>query len=162
MEDNFVVLADENGKETKFEFIDVVQYMEKEYVILLPENNEKSQFLICEINKSEAGETSYIPVEDMEVLESVYNIFKENNIIVLTDENGKDASFELLDVIQYNEKEYVVMLPEKDEDGQVFIFEVQETGEEEMSYTPVENLEILESVYNIFKEKFKDEFNFED
>ena len=89
-----------------------------------------------------------------------------NNIIILSDENGEDVQFEFLDLIEYDSEEYVVLLPvmedEDEEDGEVVILKVEETGEEEESYVSVDDEEVLNKVFEIFKEKFKDEFNFTD
>ncbi len=83
------------------------------------------------------------------------------NIITLQDENGEDTDFELLDVIDYEGKEYIVLIPVEDEDGNVLILEVETDGDEE-SYATVDDEEILNAVFEIFKENFKDEFNFVD
>ena len=90
-----------------------------------------------------------------------------DNIIVLNDENGNEVEFEFLDLIEYDSEEYVVLLPiledgEEDE-GEVVILKVEETeDEEEESYTSVDDEEVLAAVFEIFKDKFKDEFNFTD
>lgn len=91
-----------------------------------------------------------------------------NNIIILSDENGEDVQFEFLDLIEYDSEEYVVLLPvveegEEDDDGEVVILKVEDSGnEEEESYVSVDDEEVLNQVFEIFKEKFKDEFNFTD
>ncbi len=89
-----------------------------------------------------------------------------DNIIVLNDENGEEVQFEFLDLIELDEEEYVVLLPvEEDEDaeGEVVILKVEDTeNEEEESYVSVDDEETLNKVFEIFKEKFKDEFNFVD
>lgn len=86
-----------------------------------------------------------------------------DNIIVLNDEEGNEVEFEFLDLIEYEGEEYVVLLPtdEEDDAGEVLILKLEDTdSEEEESYVSVENEEILNKVFEIFKEKFKDEFNF--
>ena len=90
-----------------------------------------------------------------------------NNIIILSDENGEDVEFEFLDLIEYDSEEYIVLLPvaedEEEEDGQVVILKVESTeNEDEESYVSVDDEEVLNEVFQIFKEKFKDEFNFTD
>jgi len=90
-----------------------------------------------------------------------------DNIIVLNDENGEEVPFEFLDLIELDGEEYVVLLPvEEDEeelDGEVVILKVEDTeSEEEESYVSVEDEEVLNKVFEMFKEKFKDEFNFID
>ena len=95
------------------------------------------------------------------------NMEELDNIITLNDENGNEVKFEFLDLIEYNDEEYVVLLPmdsEEDDDGEVVILRLEETDEdsEEESYVSVEDEDILMEVFNIFKDKFKDEFDFID
>lgn len=90
------------------------------------------------------------------------NEMELDNIITLQDENGEDVRFEFLDLIEYEGGRYVVLLPEDDTDGEVIILKVEDLNEEEESHTGVDDDDILNAVFAIFKEKFKDEFNFED
>ena len=107
--------------------------------------------------------------------EDLNNIHDENmegeeldNIITLNDENGEEINFEFLDLIEYEGEEYVVLLPvEEDDDdeeaGEVVILKLEDTeSEEEESYVSVDDEEVLNKVFEIFKEKFSDEFNFVD
>ena len=91
----------------------------------------------------------------------------DDNIIVLSDEDGEEVSFEFLDLVEYDGEEYVVLLPadlSEDEDGEVVILRLEDTDSdaEEESYVSVEDEEVLNKVFEIFKEKYKDEFNFVD
>ena len=90
-----------------------------------------------------------------------------SNIIILNDENGNEVQFEFLDLIEYESEEYVVLLPVEDdeeEDGEVVILKVDDTDEDsdEESYISVDDENTLTAVFEIFKEKFKEEFNFTD
>ena len=88
-----------------------------------------------------------------------------DNIIVLNDGDGNEVNFEFLDLIEYEGGEYVVLLPcEDDEDaGEVVILKVEESdNEDEEAYVSVDDEGVLNAVFEIFKEKFKDEFNFTD
>ena len=90
-----------------------------------------------------------------------------DNIIVLNDENGEEVPFEFLDLIELEGEEYVVLLPVEEDDeedaGEVVILKVEDTdSEEEESYVSVEDEDTLNKVFEMFKEKFKDEFNFID
>lgn len=88
-----------------------------------------------------------------------------DNIIVLNDENGEEIEFEFLDLIEYEGEEYVVLLPndEEDEAGEVVILKLEDTdSEDEESYVSVDDEDVLKNVFEIFKDKFKDEFNFID
>lgn len=90
-----------------------------------------------------------------------------NNIIILNDENGEEVPFEFLDLIELDGEEYVVLLPVEEEEtedaGEVVILKVEDTeSEEEESYVSVDDEDVLNKVFAMFKEKFKDEFNFID
>ena len=89
-----------------------------------------------------------------------------DNIIILNDEEGNEVQFEFLDLVEYDDEEYVVLLPideAEDEAGEVVILKVEDTeSEDEESYVSVDDQETLNTVFEIFKEKFKDEFNFLD
>ena len=59
-----------------------------------------------------------------------------DNLVELTDEDGNPATFEFLDVIEYQGKEYVALLPtEEEETAEVVILEIQpiEDSEDEDS-----------------------------
>ena len=91
-----------------------------------------------------------------------------DNIVILNDEEGNEVKFELLDLVELDDEEYVVLLPvtedgEEDE-GEVVILKVEDTDEEtdEESYVSIDDEEILNKVFEIFKEKFKDDFDFVD
>ena len=98
------------------------------------------------------------------------NGFEEeiSNIIILNDENGNEVKFEFLDLIEYESEDYVVLLPVledgEEDDGEVVILKVDDSDadSDEESYVSVDDEETLTSVFEIFKEKFKEDFNFTD
>ena len=91
-----------------------------------------------------------------------------DNLIILNDEDGNEVQFEFLDLVELDSEEYVILLPvateeNAEDDGEVVILKVEDSeSEDEESYVSVEDEEILNKVFEIFKEKFKDEFNFVD
>ena len=85
---------------------------------------------------------------------------EEESILTLTDENGEDMNFEYLDCIEYEGTEYLVLMPE--ESNEIVILEIQPVDEENENYVAVENEDILDAVYGIFKERYKDVLEFED
>ena len=95
------------------------------------------------------------------------NMELENeNIIVLTDEDGVDVEFEFCASIEYQGDEYVVLLPTDDDDGEVVILQVIEgenTGEDdEVTYVGVDDEDVLQAVFDLFKEQASDEFDFDE
>ena len=85
---------------------------------------------------------------------------EETSILTLTDENGQDLDFEYLDCIAYQDKEYLVLMPEGEDE--IVIMEIEPVDEENENYLAVEDEAVLDAVYGIFKEKFKDILTVED
>ena len=99
----------------------------------------------------------------------IYGGEELDNIVILNDEDGNEVRFEFLDLVELDDEEYVVLLPiaeegEEDEEGEVVILKVEDIDEDtdEESYVSVEDPETLNKVFEIFKEKFKDDFDFVD
>lgn len=90
---------------------------------------------------------------------------EEASILSMTDENGNEVEFEYLDCLEYEGKEYLVLLPvteAEEESEELVILEVEPVDEENENYLSVSDEAILNAVYDIFKEKYKDILTFED
>lgn len=87
---------------------------------------------------------------------------EEASILTLVDENGQDVDFEYLDCIEYQGKEYLVLVPAEEEAFEIVILEVQPVDEETENYIAVEDESVLDAVYGIFKERYKDVLDFAD
>ncbi|NLY43463.1 MAG: DUF1292 domain-containing protein [Clostridiaceae bacterium] len=90
---------------------------------------------------------------------------EREDIVVLVDENGEEVEFEHLDTIEMNDNNYVVLLPldEADEDeGEVVILRVEEGEDGEDTLVVVEDEDELNEVFELFKMRMEDEFDFID
>ncbi len=87
---------------------------------------------------------------------------EQSNILTLTDENGVDTDFEYLDCIEYEGKEYLVLMPADEITTEIVILEVEPVDEENENYLSVSDEATLDAVYGIFKERYKDVLTFED
>ena len=87
---------------------------------------------------------------------------EQEGIITLTNENGEEVEYQLIDSITYENAEYVVLLPVDEEDCEVVILAVEADDDEMENYVVVDDEEILEGVYAIFKEHKADEQDIED
>ena len=85
-----------------------------------------------------------------------------SNLIKLTDDFGRDVYFEFLDLISWNNDNFVVLLPVESEDGEVVILRLESINDETESYVSVEDEGVLLTVYSLFKDKWKSEFDFAD
>ena len=87
---------------------------------------------------------------------------EETSILSLTDENGAEVEFEYLDCIEFQGKEYLVLIPCENEASEIVILEVQPVDEETENYLSVQDEDILNAVYEIFKDKYGDTIEFAD
>ena len=87
---------------------------------------------------------------------------EESNILMLTDENGEDVEFEYLDCIEYNGTEYLILMPADENSSEIVILQVEPIDEENENYLSVSDENILNAVYAVFKERYKDVLTFED
>ena len=98
-------------------------------------------------------------MDNMEMMEN-------ENIIILTDEDGVDVEFEFCASVEYEGNEYVILLPTEDDDGEVVILQVMEAedarDDEEVTYVGVDDEDVLQAVFDLFREQAGDEFDFED
>ena len=84
------------------------------------------------------------------------------DIIVLKDEEGRDVRFEFLDLLEYDGEEYVILMQEDDDSGEVVILRLEGEDEEGEDYVTVEDEETLDQVYELFRKKHRDDYHFID
>lgn len=87
---------------------------------------------------------------------------QEDNLLTLTDENGEETEFEYLDSVEYEGQEYLILTPTEEDSGQIVILQVEPVDEENENYLAVEDEALLNAVYAIFRERYKDVLTFED
>ena len=87
---------------------------------------------------------------------------EEPFILSLTDEEGNEVELELIDSVDYEGKEYLILLPPEEEAAEVIILEVEPQGDDLETYVTVTDEETLNAVFTIFKERFQDFFTFEE
>ena len=79
--DNIIRLTDEIGKETEFEFLDLVEYDGEEYIILLPvevtEDDDGGILILQVTDTGDADNEEYTSITDETVLDNVFGIFKK-------------------------------------------------------------------------------------
>lgn len=85
----------------------------------------------------------------------------EPEIITLEDNEGNEVEFELLDVVEYEGEEYIVLIENDEEAQDVVILKIESVDDETENYVGIDDEELLTNVFETFKEKYKDEFDFE-
>lgn len=86
----------------------------------------------------------------------------EENYITLTDENGNEVSFEMLDILEYQERKFAVLLPFDEEDDGVVILELVPSADPEFDeFVAIEDENLLNAVFEEFKNNYEGEYQFE-
>ena len=86
----------------------------------------------------------------------------EAEIITLEDDLGNEKDFEFLDTVEYDGDEYIVLLPvDEDEQDEVMILRVESLNDEDETYAGIDDEEVLQAVFDIYKDRYKDDYDFE-
>ena len=81
----------------------------------------------------------------------------EDEMIELTDIEGKKKKYEILDVIYKDEEEYAVMLPEDSEDEVVIFKIIPLAKEDEVEYQEVPDDELADEIFNEFVKRTEED-----
>lgn len=75
-DNEYITLVNEDGKEVDFLVLGIVEYQERNFIVLMPNNENKGVTVILElIPDIEAGNSTFAPVED-DILYEVFDKFK--------------------------------------------------------------------------------------
>ena len=82
----------------------------------------------------------------------------DDSFITLTDENGNEVDFLLLDVMTYEGADYMVLMPLTDEDGEedeeeLFFLRAEKTDEGEV-YSSIEDETLLTAIADAYEKDF--------
>lgn len=85
-----------------------------------------------------------------------------NNIITLTDEDGEDINYDFLDLIEYEGQSFIVLLPINEDADEVIILKVEICDDNQENYVSVDDEELMNKLFLIFKNKNRELFEFTD
>lgn len=82
--DDIIILNDEDGNECRFQFLDMIDYKGREFIVLLSEEEaakEESDVDILEVVSVPGNPEleNYLPVDDDDIIDAVFDIFAANN-----------------------------------------------------------------------------------
>lgn len=101
-------------------------------------------------------------INEKENIKPMDNELDLDDIIYLTDENDNDIAFEFIDVIEYEDENYIALLPadsDSNDGNAVVILKMVEDIDGDY-YDSIEDKELEDTLFEIFKKKFKNDFNF--
>ncbi len=85
----------------------------------------------------------------------------ESALITLEDEESNEVEFEFLDVIEYDNEEYIVLIENREDADEVVILKINVIDDENEEYLSIEDEDLLETLFDIFKQKYEGEIDFE-
>jgi uncharacterized protein YrzB (UPF0473 family) len=85
----------------------------------------------------------------------------ENNVVLFTDDHGNEIEFEFLDLIEYDGDQFAVLLPTEENADEVLIMRLVPDEDGNEVYEAADD-DVVSAVFDLFKEKYKDDFNFID
>ena len=89
---------------------------------------------------------------------------RQDEILTLVDEEGVEHSFEVIDILQVNDKDYAILLPLEGEeavdseagDDEAIIFRIVDEGEENQTLMAVEDEEEWELVASAWEDRVRE------
>ena len=93
---------------------------------------------------------------------SVQNEINEDGaLIALTDENGNEVVFEILGVVDYDNDEFAVLIENSPDADEVVIFKIQSLDDENEEFVSIDDEELLNKVFELFKAQYDGYMKFE-
>lgn len=80
----------------------------------------------------------------------------DEEIIELTDKDGKKVKFKIIDVFEKDNEEYAILLPEDSED-EVVIFKVLYSDNDEAEYIEITDDKLADEIFNEFIKRVNEE-----
>lgn len=84
------------------------------------------------------------------------------DVVIMTDDEGNEYPYDIAARIAYDEDEYVVLVPQDEDDNEVVILKSVLVDDETEELVSEENEEITDAIFEEFKEMFADEYEFTD
>ena len=85
----------------------------------------------------------------------------EGTLITLEDEEGNEVEFEFLDVVEYEGEEFIVLIENDEDADEVVILKINVIDDETEEYVSIDDEELLDKIFDIFKKKYDGEINFQ-
>lgn len=82
---------------------------------------------------------------------------EQDNVVVLTDEEGKEYEFQVIDMLEMAEEQYAILLPAEEEANEAIILKVGEDDEGQQVLFEIENDDEWELVANAWQENLEDD-----
>lgn len=86
---------------------------------------------------------------------------EDDDFITLTDDDNTEHRYELLDVSDYSNRKFAVLLPDEEDAEDVIIMEIQDYDSDVNTFLSVDSESTRRAVFELFRTKNSDRFDFE-
>ncbi|HNZ41286.1 MAG TPA: DUF1292 domain-containing protein [Clostridia bacterium] len=86
---------------------------------------------------------------------------ERDNIIVMEDDEGNPIEMTVLEMLEYDDRTYVLMQSADESEEDAYIFEYEEDKDDAI-LTPVEDEQLLDELFELFVEKMDSDFDDEE
>lgn len=80
-----------------------------------------------------------------------------DKVVVLSDDMGNEVEIEYIDSVSFDGKDYAMFMPLENDDDEVIIMQYDNVSDDYDSFIPVTDPKIMQAVYDLLREKYKDE-----
>ena len=77
--DNFLRLRNQDGTEAVFELLDMIEYKDDYYIVLLPDGDDEKEIKILQIEVLPDDREAYVSLRDEATGQAVFQIFMDRN-----------------------------------------------------------------------------------
>ncbi len=128
-------------------------------------SDDKVKIILSKQTQKLKGFKQMAEIKDFYNDDSIQDDNFSPDLISLTDDEGKEYQFEILDQIEYNDERYLALMPQYDNpkealdsDGELVVLKVIVEGDEEL-FEEIEDDEEYEDVAGIFIDRLQDLFD---
>ena len=93
--------------------------------------------------------------------ELMQDMDNEGALITLTDDEGNEVEVEFLEVVEFEGEENIVLIENDEDADEVVILKINAIDEDTEEYVSIDDDELLQSIFEIFKQKYEGEIDFE-
>ena len=87
--------------------------------------------------------------------------YNEIDIVTLTDEDGTESEFEVIETFEFEGKTYYALLPVEDEEGEYVLLRLEQDENGEDSLSTIDDDDEFDRVADYFDDEFLNEIDYD-
>ena len=87
--------------------------------------------------------------------------YNEIDIVTLTDEDGTESEFEVIETFEFEGKTYYALLPVEDEEGEYVLLRLEQDENGEDNHSTIDDDDEFDRVADYFDDEFLNEIDYD-